>query len=244
MGGVLTVASSVSERGELTLLRRADGALELRVNGLFAMDTAETASERMLASAAIEAAAPDNAVEGGSRLRVLVGGLGLGFTVDALLADPRVEQIVVAEIEPDLVRWHETGIVPPPARPATTDKLLDDPPVAVVVADVRDVVAGQDDDAYDLVLLDVDNGPGFLLYADNAPIYRQPFLAACAATLRLGGVAAVWSASESVALAEAMDAVFATTDVHAIPVTLNNRRTHYHLYIGRTGPAEGGSRAG
>jgi spermidine synthase len=241
---VLTVAKSVSERGELTLLRRADGALELRVNGLFAMDTAETASERLLASAAIEAAAPDGTANGGTRLRVLVGGLGLGFTVDALLANARVEEIVVAEIEPDLVRWHRAGIVPRPSRPATADGLLDDPRVAIVVADVRDVVVGQENGAFDLVLLDVDNGPGFLLYADNAPIYRQPFLDACAATLRPGGVAAVWSASKSVALADAMNSVFATTDVHAIPVTLNQRRTHYHLYVGRTAPAEGSHRAG
>jgi spermidine synthase len=237
------VATSVSDRGELTLLRRADGALELRVNGLFAMDTAETASERLLASAAIAAASPPGA-DGGKGLRVLVGGLGLGFTVEALLADPRVEQVVVAEIEPDLVTWHRAGVVPRPSVPPTDEGLLDDPRVSVVVADIRDVVAREDDSAYDLVLLDVDNGPGFLLYAQNAAIYREPFLAACAAILRPGGVAAIWSASESALLAEAMSAVFAATDVQAIPVTLNDRRTHYHLHVGRTHPEDGGRHAG
>jgi spermidine synthase len=259
---VLTLARSVSERGELTLQRRADGALELRVNGLFAMDTAETTSERLLASAAIDAAVLNGAVEGG--LRVLVGGLGLGFTVEALLADERVEHVAVAEIEPDLVRWHRSGIVPRPALASRASRIgaqngttlggtaaaaearsvLDDPRVEVVVADVRDVVTGESAAAYDLVLLDVDNGPGFLLYAANAAIYREPFLADCAAVLRRGGVAAIWSASESALLADAMEAVFEAVDVRAIPVTLNGRHTHYHLYTGQTAGARGERRAG
>jgi spermidine synthase len=261
---VLTLATSASERGELTLLRRADGALELRVNGLFAMDTSETSSERLLGSASIAAAAQGRPA-GGDSLRVLVGGLGLGFTVAALLDDRRVAQVVVAEIEPDLVRWHRNGLIPPPRlvpvwEPSATQTgatlgrsadeggadspLVDDPRIDVVVADVRDVVAAQPAATYDLVLLDVDNGPGFLLYDDNAAIYAEPFLTACARAVRPGGVAAIWSASEAAALADAMDAVFATTNVQAVPVTLNGRRTQYHLYFGRTAIAEGARHAG
>jgi spermidine synthase len=240
-GVVLTLASSVSERGELTLLRRADGELELRVNGLFAMDTAETTSERLLASASVDAAVEDGRSDGAA-LRVLVGGLGLGFTVAALLEDRRVAGVVVAEIEPDVVRWHRRGLVPHPSGRAESS-LLDDPRVEVLTADVREVVAARSA-AYDLVLLDVDNGPGFLLYADNAAIYREPFLATCARAVRSGGVVAIWSASEATALREAMGSVFATTDVRAVPVRLNERRTHYHLYLGRTAAQEGARRAG
>jgi spermidine synthase len=250
-GGVLTLARSVSERGELVLLRRADSTLELRVNGLFAMDTAETTSERLLASRALESV--DTATVG---LSVLVGGLGLGFTVAALLDDPRVARVVVAEIEPDLVRWHRDGIVPSPTlnpfwaagaphngsdlRPASGQQtLLDDPRVEVVVADVGDFVVAQKAQTYDLVLLDVDNGPGFLLYDRNAAIYREPFLTACRAALRPGGSVAIWSAGASASLADAVGTVFGTTEVVPVSVNLNERRTHYHLYLGRT-PRAGG----
>jgi spermidine synthase len=233
---VLTVARAVSERGELTLLRRADGSLELRVNGLFAMDSSETSSERLLASASIDAATLGQVDDGADRLRVLVGGLGLGFTVAALLADARVATVLVAEIEPDLVRWHRTGLVPHPAPGGgdTVRPLLDDNRVDVVVGDVRDVVAEQPAHAVDLVLLDVDNGPGFLLHESNSAVYGQPFLTACSDLVRPGGVVAVWSASPAPALSNAMSSVFATTAVRAVPVTLNDRRTHYHLYLGHT----------
>jgi spermidine synthase len=232
-GGVLTLAKSASDRGELVLLRRADGALELRVNGLFAMDTAETASERQLASAAIEAATARRGAADGS-LSVLVGGLGLGFTVAALLDDARVGAVLVAEIEPDLVRWHRTGLVPSPHRAADARSVLDDPRVEVVVADVSAVVDAQPPHRHDLLLLDVDNGPGFLLYAANAPLYREPFLQSCAAAVRPGGAVAIWSASEAPSLEDEMGRVFETASRLAVSVRLNDRRTHYHLYVGRT----------
>jgi spermidine synthase len=236
---VLTLARSVSERGELVLLRRADGALELRVNGAFAMDTAETTSERILATASLDAisAARPPLSSGPGALRVLVGGLGLGFTVAALLDDPRVDDVVVAEIEPDLVRWHRTGVIPRPSRNGAgraESSLVDDPRVEVDVGDVRTFVDSQTESSFDLVLLDVDNGPGFLLYDANAAIYGSDFLRACAALLRPDGVTAIWSASESADLDSAMQTVFAATERQDIPVVLSRRHTEYHLYLGRT----------
>ena len=85
--------------------------------------------------------------------QVLVGGLGLGFTLAEVLADPRVRRVVVAEIEPALVGWLRDGTVP--HGPA----LLADPRVEVAVDDVADVIGGPRA-SFDLVLLDVDNGPG------------------------------------------------------------------------------------
>ncbi len=114
------------ERGELVLRRREGGALELRVNGVFVMDDAETSSEELLASAALDAVLRP--------ARVLVGGLGLGYTVRALLADARVESVLVAEIEPAVVQWMRDGLVP---------SVLDDARVRVEVGDVRDVVLAQ-----------------------------------------------------------------------------------------------------
>ncbi|MFF0264469.1 hypothetical protein [Kribbella sp. NPDC004536] len=198
------------------MLRRRDGgALELRVNGVFVMDDQETSSEELLASAALDAVVhPD---------RVLVGGLGLGYTVRALLADDRLGEVVVAEIEPDLVSWMRTGLVP---------SVLDDPRVAVVVGDVRAVVADLPDNSVDAILLDVDNGPDFLVYNENSAIYTSDFLATCHTKLRTGGVLTVWSSSASPALESAVAKVFGACGVKPVPVELQGRDELYYVYQG------------
>ncbi|MGW7683724.1 spermine/spermidine synthase domain-containing protein [Kribbella sp. NPDC054772] len=210
------IARGHSERGELVLRRRDDdGALELRVNGVFVMDDQETSSEELLASAALDAVQHPN--------RVLVGGLGLGYTVRALLTDARLGEVVVAEIEPDLVSWMRSGLVP---------SILDDPRVAVVVGDVRDVVTDLPDASVDGILLDVDNGPDFLVYNENSAIYTSGFLTTCRAKLRTGGVLTVWSSSASDALESAVSTTFGACIVKPVPVDLQGRSELYYVYQG------------
>jgi spermidine synthase len=205
----------VSARGELVLRRRDDGALELRVNGVFVMDDVETSSEELLASAALAwVRRPD---------RVLVGGLGLGYTVRALLADARVGTVIVAEIEPDLVAWMRSGLVP---------SVLDDSRVSVVPGDVRDVVTSTPQASVDAILLDVDNGPDFLVYNENSAIYSSSFLTVCQSRLRTGGVLTVWSSSASSALEGAVSAVFGACVVTPVPVRLQGRAETYYVYQG------------
>jgi hypothetical protein len=81
-------------------------------------------------------------------------------------------------------------------------------------------------------LLDVDNGPDFLVYKENSVIYGSSFLAVCRAKLRAGGVLTVWSSSESPALARALTAVFGGCDVHPMPVQLQGRAETYYVYQG------------
>ncbi|MBE9373410.1 hypothetical protein IQ251_03010 [Saccharopolyspora sp. HNM0983] len=209
------IARALSERGELVLLRR-DDALELRVNGVFVMDTAHTATERALATATLRQVSGDG-------LRVLVGGLGLGFTLHEVLADPRVGEAVVAEIEPALVDWHRQGLLPDGAA------ALGDARVRLRVGDVADVL--QVGAPFDVVLLDVDNGPGYLVYEDNAEIYRSGFLTRCRDRLAAGGVLAVWSASPAPQLREALRAVFGDCTELDIPVVLGSTETSYLLYL-------------
>jgi spermidine synthase len=212
---VSELARARSERGDLLLRRREDGALELRVNGVFVMDDVETSSEELLASAALETVRrPD---------RVLVGGLGLGYTIRALLADARLGEVVVAEIEPQLVSWMRAGLVP---------SVLDDPRVAVVVGDVRTVVADLPDASVDAILLDVDNGPDFLVYNENSAIYTSGFLTTCRAKLRTAGVLTIWSSSASPALESAVTAVFGACDIKPVPVQLQGRDELYYVYQG------------
>ena len=212
------VARAESERGEVVVRRRDDDSLELRVNGVFVMDTAETSSERLLARAVLDRAT-------GPR-RVLVGGLGLGFTLRELLADSRVEHVLVAEIEPAVVEWVRAGVLP-------GGDLLADARVDVVVDDVGRVVAAQPASGCDVLLLDVDNGPAFLVYDQNAQVYQAPFLALCRERLDRDGVLAVWSSSSSEPLSAAMTEVFGGCDVTPVEVDLQGRAERYWLYTSK-----------
>ena len=213
------VARSSSERGEI-VLRRNGAVLELRVNGVFVMDTAETGSEIELARAALDVVdRPES---------VLVGGLGLGFTAHEVLADARVQRLVVIEIEDALIGWLRDGTVP------HGPEYLADERLTVKNADIRFAIEESPADSFDLVLLDVDNGPGYLVYDENAAVYEQPFLEATARVLRPGGAVVVWSAAESEDLRKAMAAVFGTCEAIPVEVKLQTRDEHYWLYLSRS----------
>lgn len=136
----MEIGRAESSRGELVLTQREDGSLELRANGVFVMDTVETSTERALAVRALELHHDPR--------EVLVGGLGLGFTLEELLADDRVHRVTVVEIESALVAWMGEGTIP--FGPA----LLSDPRAAVETADVAHFLRAARPPHYDLVLLD------------------------------------------------------------------------------------------
>lgn len=222
------LARAESDRGELVLRERRpdDGpsSVELRVNGVFVMDNVEVGTERALAQEALALVDDPRAV--------VVGGLGLGFTMHEVLADSRVELCSVVEIEEALVGWMRDGTVPD--GPA----LLADERVTVVVADVAVALAEARPASYDLILLDVDNGPGYLVHAGNAALYEQPALASARAALRPGGALVVWSAASAPVLEEAMRAVFDDAEARPHEVRLQERDETYWLYVGRVASPE------
>jgi spermidine synthase len=219
------LARAESPRGEVLLRERRDPddsgttAVELRVNGVFVMDTLETTTERALASAALaQVEAPRD---------VLVGGLGLGFTAREVLTDARVERLVVVEVEEDLVAWMRDGTVP------HGPQFLADERLSVVTADIRVAIDEARPDSYDLVLLDVDNGPDYLVHEANAEVYGAEFLARVRAVLRPGGCLVVWSSSESDSLREELTRVFGTATGIPHEVVLQGRDERYWLYTAR-----------
>lgn len=217
------IARAESERGELVLReRRAEAGsstLELRANGVFVMDTLEVSTERALASGALAEVAEPRAV--------VVGGLGLGFTMHEVLADSRVEKVAVVEIEQSLVDWMRDGTIP--HGPA----MLADERVTIVVADIAVALTEAAPSSYDLILLDVDNGPGYLVHDLNAALYEEPFLRAARRALRPGGVLAVWSAAEAPELVERMRAAFGNAEGRAHDVLLQDRDEQYWLLVSR-----------
>ena len=205
-------------RGDAVVRRREDGALELRVNGVFVMDDVETTSERLLARAALAGCADPR--------HVVVGGLGMGFTLREILTDRRRQaghRRRAGVRDPRVhARGHAAGRRParrPPGRPR--------------VDDVQAVVAALPERSVDAILLDVDNGPDFLVHDTNASVYEAPFVATCAARLRDHGELCIWSMDDSSPVREALTASFAHVYAERVPVRLQGREEAYWLLRGR-----------
>ncbi|MFJ8745273.1 spermidine synthase [Embleya sp. NPDC127516] len=246
--------------GEL-VLRQVGEHYEIISNGCFLMDTRAGASERLLVRTALDALegvdargalatpeAPDApetlGVAGG--LRILVGGLGVGFTLREALTDPRVGQVTVVEREPAVVRWGRGPLAP------FSGHALADSRVRVITSDLvawvrspsiapadgvseradREAAArsgkGSDerphvsregsDERFHALCLDIDNGPDWTVTDGNASLYDDAGLAALRARLLPGGVLTVWSATASPAFADRLRARFAQVTVHQVPV--------------------------
>jgi spermidine synthase len=164
---------------ELVLARRDDEWV-VRVGGRVLMSSRVHGSEEALAAIALKAAS--------ARRDVLVGGLGLGFTLRATLDRLPVDaRAIVVELVPGLVAWNRGPLAKLAGRP------LDDPRVRLQQGDVGARIA-EAKGAYDAILLDVDNGPSALAHARNASLYGRRGIRDCADALRAGGVLAVWSA--------------------------------------------------
>ena len=223
--GSRVVARADDGIAELALLRRGTpkgDVLELVVDGVFAMDTEQTETERALATLALEQL-------GGDQLHVVVGGLGLGYTTATLLADQRVRRLDVVELHAPLVQWLREGRVP------AVRGLLEDPRVHVTVADIVDAVPGLPPASADMLLLDVDNGPGFLVHPGNTRVYAAPFLTAAARALRSGGVLGVWSAEASAELALVLERTCGSCEEVLLDVVRDGRTFTYAVYLARVG---------
>src|SRR3954454_23857934 len=139
------------------------------------MDTRDGRSERVLVRAALAAHRRSAAAR-----TLLIGGLGVGFSLLEAVADPDLEQIVVVEIEPVLVGWHATHLA------HLTGVALGDPRVQVVVGDVAAHLA-EHPGGYDAVCLDVDNGPDWTVTSANEALYSADGLDRCVRALAPAG---------------------------------------------------------
>jgi spermidine synthase len=239
-----TIARQIGRRGEVVLRRRTEGdetVDELIVNGAFAMDSAETGSERALAALAWPGA------------RVLVGGLGLGFTAEAVL-DARVASVDVVEIEDALVGWAYESLTPRLGR------LARDPRVRLWVADVVSVLAASEDGSagngsaeaagrpaarraggaateptgpWDVILLDVDNGPDFLIHAENAALYGSEILKSALRHLTPRGLLAIWCQGPHADLRARLEALSPTAREEHHVVQRGRHRITYVIYTVR-----------
>ncbi|MYS38000.1 hypothetical protein K388_00412 [Streptomyces sp. KhCrAH-43] len=178
--------------GEVVLRRRGED-FEIIANGCFLMDTSDGRSERLLIDAALDALPA-----GRSEPAVLIGGLGVGFSLARAAAEPRWGRIAVAERERAIVDWHRDGPLAGISGPA-----LADPRTEILTTDLVAYLRTTTD-RYDALCLDIDNGPDWTVTEDNSSLYSPAGLADCRARLTPGGVLAVWSAQPSAAFDRAL----------------------------------------
>ncbi|WET80402.1 spermidine synthase [Amycolatopsis sp. QT-25] len=189
--------------GEL-VLRRAGKDFEVIANGVFLMDTRNGESERLLVSVAADL------VPG--KARMLIGGLGVGYSLRAALDHPGVGEIVIVEREPAVVKWNREG----PLKEVHDDALSDDR-VTLVEADLVKWLR-HTEERFDALCLDIDNGPEWTVTDGNAKLYSDNGLDMLAARLRPGGVLGVWSAESVPSFAKRLRARFGEVRELKIPV--------------------------
>ncbi|MFH1466202.1 MAG: hypothetical protein ABIO70_17590 [Pseudomonadota bacterium] len=191
------------DSGVLDLLRRGP-ELAIHVDGRQLMSSRVHGSEDALAELACRVVGSRTAA------RVLVGGLGMGFTLAAALRGVGPGgRVVVAELSPAVVRWNRGVLGPVAGRP------LDDPRASVFQGDVADLIE-EPGQPWDAILLDVDNGPEALSHPDNAWLYGFSGLGAAHAALCRGGVLGVWSAFNDRAFSRTMGRVGFKVQTHPV----------------------------
>lgn len=191
--------------GEL-VLRRAGDHFEIISNGVFLMDTRNGESERVLVRTALAGLA--------GPVRLLIGGLGVGFSLAEALTHPAVEHVTVVEREPAVIGWHVSAL-----RPFSAGA-LEDPRVEVVCADLVDWLAAEPgpEGVFDALCLDTDNGPDWTVTPGNARLYGRDGLARWQGRMSERAVLAFWSANASPAFEASLRERFGSVEVVAVPV--------------------------
>ena len=226
--------------GAISLRRRLEPALqvdvyEAKLDDEFLMSSLFTAGEVALARLGLAAVT-------GAELDVVVGGLGLGYTAQAVLADARVRSLTVLEALHEVVEWHRRELLPDVAGLAT------DPRCRLATADFFARAAGSDgldpdapDRLFHAVLVDIDHTPRHVLHPSHAPFYTAEGLARLARYLHPDGVFALWSDDPPDAdFGALLDEVFASAQAHVVtfanPLTGGESANSVYVAIAATGP--------
>jgi len=221
-------AADVHERregrcGEL-VLRRSGEHLEVIANGAFLISTANEASSRALMAAALPQV-------GAAALDVLIGGLGLGYALDEALACERVRRVTVVELEPDIERWYRAHGRERAGRAAAGERAGR---VAIVIGDVRDALISSAA-GFDVVALDTDNGPEWLVRDGNARLYSDDGIRLVRRSLRPGGAGVFWSPDRYPAFEERLAAVFDRVVLASARDVMEGKGHDYTMYVGLRG---------
>lgn len=184
-------------RGEIQLQRRGKN-YEIISNGTFLMATYNGESERLLVRSALQCVSQPK--------HVLIGGLGVGFSLQEALLDPRVEQVTVVEIEQKIIDWNRTELAD------ISDRALEHSKTRLIHADLIEWI-GTTRDKFDLICLDIDNGPDWKVFEQNHSLYHENSFDILYRLLQPGGCITFWSATASPQFAQRMERYFGQVEV-------------------------------
>jgi len=213
-----TLATATTPDGSRFELQRHDGNYVILADGYDLMTSYAHGSEDAMMSLACPKPPAD--------ARILVGGLGMGYTLAATLdLLPPGGSVVVSELIPEVVDWNRGPLGPLAGNP------LDDPRTELVVGDVVDVIR-ESKSRFDAVLLDVDNGVDSFTLAPNSRLYTPEGLAAASRSLRPHGALAIWSVGTERTFEPKLRAAGFTPSTHRVRGR-GNRDGHYSVLVGR-----------
>jgi spermidine synthase len=214
------LGQAVSPDGTVMKLTRRDNEYIILANGKSLMSSGMYGSEEALATLACRR------VQTLAQPCVLIGGLGMGFTLRATLDFlPPDAMVVVAELVPAVVEWNHGPLGPLAGHP------LKDKRVRIEIADVA-VTLRSSPGKFDAVLLDVDNGPTAFTESANAWLYDDRGIAAARAALKMHGVLAVWSARDDPKFEKRLHYARFAVQVERVRGRLKKGGPHHTIFLG------------
>jgi spermidine synthase len=221
----IVLSRVTTPQGELQLQKwiAADGVnqsiYEIIFNGVFLMASYNERSSRAAAMLAIEPLIKER-----KDIRVLIGGLGIGYTLREALDFNNVSEIDVVEISEHIIHWAKSFFT------ELNGNALSDSRVRLLNMDVKDHIMTTGS-KYDTIILDVDNGPTMLALEDNRGLYEKQFLSRIKDILTEGGILTVWAEKECQPFHTRLEEIFGYAEV--ISVQEKDRRdnpTDYYIY--------------
>ncbi|MBK1876802.1 spermidine synthase [Pelagicoccus mobilis] len=215
----IKLAETKTDSGRALALYEQDGAFSINYAGQELMHSKASASEKLLGKI------------GGELLphevpsRLLIGGLGLGYTLAAALETaPENATIEIIELAPEVIDWNRTHLK------ELNGTALDDPRVQIQIADATAIIRKAEPESYDCLLLDVDNGPVAMVQQGNANLYSKSGVRTLKSVLKPGGHAIFWSAGPDEKFSKRLEQ--AGFQVKAIPAKTHEgaKRAAYRLY--------------
>ncbi|MDB6125776.1 MAG: spermidine synthase [Pedosphaera sp.] len=214
------LAETTTPDGARLILYEHDGTYCIRLNEQELMNSKIAASELLLGELVV------GRLPAQSDSCILIGGLGLGFTLKTVLNRVGAKATIeVAELIPQVVDWNREFLS------HLNGTLLDDSRVKVFVEDVWDVIARAGRSRYDAIVLDVDNGPTAMVQKQNARLYQQNGLQRIASALKPGGRAAFWSARPDPAFANQLAKAGLKVELVPAKTYANAKRSAYTIYL-------------
>lgn len=217
----IKLAEATTPDGKMLVLYEHDGTFCIRLNGEELMHSSVADSEILLGELAAKQ------IANYANPTLLIGGLGLGFTLRSVLQHIGPEATVhVAELMPAVVAWNREFLT------GLNGSLLDDSRVHLFIEDVWHVIARGGRAKYDAILLDIDNGPQAMVQKKNERMYDALGLQKIFNSLRPGGRVAIWSATQDHGFVDRMTDVGFQVKIVPAKLYANAKRCAYTIFVG------------